>query len=95
MDLGELLILSAYRNVRLHGRNLVFSGINDRMFIYLESTMEGERVLIAGKGSRGRKIMNDYHLGILTDEIELLTEVRKVVKMFKSKLKLLLETMFS
>lgn len=54
MDLGELLILSAYWNVRLHGRNLVFSGISDRMFIYLESTMEGERVEIAGKGSRGR-----------------------------------------
>lgn len=39
--------------------------------------------------------MNDYHLGILTDEIELLTEVRKVVKIFKSKLKILLETIFS
>lgn len=45
----------------------------------------------------GEEIMNDYHFGILTDEIELLllTEVRKVEKMFKSKLKLLLDTMFS
>lgn len=41
--------------------------------------------------------MNDYHFGILTDEIELLllTEVRKVEKMFMSELKLLLDTMFS
>lgn len=53
--------------------------------------MEGERVETAGKGNRGRQIMNGYHFGILTDEIEhLLTEVRKVGKMFKSKLKLLL-----
>lgn len=91
MDLGELFILSGYRNFGLHGSNQVFSGINDRMFIYLESIMEGKRVETAGKGSRGREIMNDYHFGILTDEIKhLLTEVRKVVKMFKSKLKLLL-----
>ena len=50
--------------------------------------MEGERVETAGEGSWGRKIINDYHFGIFTDEIKHLTEVRKVVKMFKSKLKL-------
>lgn len=58
MDPGELFILSGYRNFRLHGSNQVFSGINDRIFIYLESTMKGEKVETAGEGSRGRKIMN-------------------------------------